>query len=150
MLETSWLDELCVPHCNISPLSSSSRSHTTASSGSSAPPPPYDTIRSNDSCAISGASSRSNFIIKDKKLETAIKSCYIEASRLQLGELLKEGNFGAVYRGRLNNHGRQNNVAVKTLKTIGDGAAFEEFMREGVLMKGKFEKLIDPHFIDVF
>ena len=50
--------------------------------------------------------------------------------------MLKEGNFGAVYRGKLNNHGHSINVAVKTMKTLGDSAAFEEFMREGVIMKG--------------
>ena len=75
--------------------------------------------------------------MKDKRLESAVKECFIQRKQLELGELLKEGNFGAVYRGRLNNHGRMINVAVKTLKQLGDRSAFEEFMREGVIMKGK-------------
>jgi len=116
--------------------SSSSRSQTTASSGGSSAPPPYDTIHSSDSgCVGSRGSSRSNFVIKDKQLQSAVRSCFIQRERLELGDLLKEGNFGAVYRGKLNNHGHSINVAVKTMKTLGDSAAFEEFMREGVIMK---------------
>ena len=75
-------------------------------------------------------------MIRDKNLQSAVASCLIQRERLEIGELIKEGNFGAVYRGNFNNHGRMVSVAVKTLKSIDDSQSFEEFMREGVLMKG--------------
>ena len=119
-------------------FSSSSRSQNTAStSNSSGPPPAYDTLNSRSSGVISDRSSgKSQFVIRDKNLQSAVASCLIQRERLEIGELIKEGNFGAVYRGNFNNHGRMVSVAVKTLKSIDDSQSFEEFMREGVLMKG--------------
>lgn len=136
-------------YCN-SYFSSSSRSHSTAlSSGSSGggPPPGYSetidrnaTLRSQDSGVLSGASSSaSNFIIRDPKLRSKLEKCLLDRNRLTIGDLIKEGNFGAVYRGTLNNHGRREMVAVKTLKVLDDNVSFEEFMKEGVLTKGKIE-----------
>lgn len=58
---------------------------------------------------------------------------------MTIGELLKEGNFGAVYKGTLINHGRQMAIAIKSLKCVTDSSSFESFMREGVLMKGNFD-----------
>ena len=51
---------------------------------------------------------------------------------------IKEGNFGAVYKGSLKTHGRKEPIAIKTLKELDDNSAFENFMKEGVLTKGKF------------
>jgi len=96
------------------------------------------TLRSQDSGVLSGASSSaSNFIIRDPKLRSKLEKCLLDRNRLQIGDLIKEGNFGAVYRGTLNNHGRREMVAVKTLKVLDDNVSFEEFMKEGVLTKGK-------------
>jgi len=94
------------------------------------------TLRSQDSGVLSGASSSaSNFIIRDPKLRSKLEKCLLDRNRLQIGDLIKEGNFGAVYRGTLNNHGRREMVAVKTLKVLDDNVSFEEFMKEGVLTK---------------
>jgi hypothetical protein len=113
-----------------------------SSSRSEGPPPPYDTLRSNVSAVRSSDSGinsgRQTFAIRDRKLANEVRSCTIQSDRLELGDLLKEGNFGAVFKGKLNNHGRKVDVAVKTLKSLSESeTAFEEFMREGVLMKGK-------------
>ena len=123
-------------------FSSSSRSHST--NGSSGPPPAYNetvgrvgTLRSQDSGLATGSnSSGSTFQIRDKKLENSIKRCLLDRGRLEVGDLIKEGNFGAVYKGYLNNHGRRELIAVKTLKVLDDNAHFEEFMKEGILTKG--------------
>jgi hypothetical protein len=67
-----------------------------------------------------------------------VKSCLIDRKKVTVGELLKEGNFGAVYKGILNNHGREQRIAIKSLKCVTDSSSFESFMREGVLMKGNY------------
>ena len=67
-----------------------------------------------------------------------VKSVLIDRKKVTRGELLKEGNFGAVYKGIFNNHGRETCIAIKSLKCVTDSSSFESFMREGVLMKGNF------------
>ena len=105
------------------------------------------TLRSQDSGVLSGASSSaSNFIIRDPKLRSKLEKCLLDRNRLQIGDLIKEGNFGAVYRGTLNNHGRREMVAVKTLKVLDDNVSFEEFMKEGVLTKGKINSCSENYF----
>ena len=106
------------------------------------------TMHSDSGIVTTGSSSGSNFQIRDKKLENSIKRCLLDRSRLEVGDLIKEGNFGAVYKGYLNNHGRRELVAVKTLKVLDDNASFEEFMKEGVLTKGIFS-IFNLHFYKV-
>ena len=116
-------------------LSSSSRSESTNMSSGSQPPSYEATITRPNAPSI--ISSEHSFHIRDPKLRDSLRKCLINPSLLKMGELIKEGNFGAVYKGTLNNHGRSEAVAVKTLKVLDDNAAFEEFMKEGILTKGK-------------
>ena len=118
--------------------SSSSRSESTNMSGGSLPPS-YDATmgRGPNAPSIISDQSLQSFQIRDPKLRESLKKCQINPKLLKVGDLIKEGNFGAVYKGVLTNHGRQEQVAVKTLKVLDDTGAFEEFMKEGILTKGK-------------
>lgn len=122
--------------------SSSSRSESTNMSGGSLPPS-YDATmgRGPNAPSIISDQSLQSFQIRDPKLRESLKKCQINPKLLKVGDLIKEGNFGAVYKGVLTNHGRQEQVAVKTLKVLDDTGAFEEFMKEGILTKGK--KILD-------
>ena len=57
----------------------------------------------------------------------------------------KFSNLKTSQKGTLTNHGRQEQVAVKTLKVLDDNGAFEEFMKEGILTKGKSDNLLPLH-----
>ena len=103
-------------------------------------PPSYDATMGRggpNAPSIISDQSLQSFQIRDPKLRESLKKCQINPKLLKVGDLIKEGNFGAVYKGILTNHGRQEQVAVKTLKVLDDTGAFEEFMKEGILTKGK-------------
>ena len=75
--------------------------------------------------------------IRDPALRAAVASCYIERNRIHLGRKIKEGNFGVVYDAKWNQSSeRTRRVAAKTLKNIESQQQLENFLKEGVMMKG--------------
>ena len=77
--------------------------------------------------------------IRDPNLRMAVSNCYIERSAVALGTLLKEGNFGMVFKSTWTmGNGEQKIVAAKTLKHIDTEVQLTNFLKEGVMMKGSF------------
>ncbi len=75
--------------------------------------------------------------IRDPALRAAVASCYIERNRIHLGRKIKEGNFGVVYDAKWNQSSeRTRRVAAKTMKNIESQQQLENFLKEGVMMKG--------------
>jgi serine/threonine protein kinase len=76
--------------------------------------------------------------IRDPALRAAVASCYIERNRIHLGRKIKEGNFGVVYDAKwIQSAERTRRVAAKTMKNIESQQQLENFLKEGVMMKGK-------------
>ena len=75
--------------------------------------------------------------IRDPGLRLAVSNCYIERSAVTLGTLIKEGNFGVVYKSSWKMaNGQEKVVAAKTLKNIESETQLMNFLKEGVMMKG--------------
>ena len=68
------------------------------SSGSQ--PPSYEATitRPHAPSITSGDQSIQSFQIRDPKLRNSLKKCLINPNLLKMGDLIKEGNFGAVYK----------------------------------------------------
>lgn len=97
----------------------------------SGPPPPYEVAQG----MLHAGNGQMK--IRDPALRAAVASCYIERNRIHLGRKIKEGNFGVVYDAKWNQSSeRTRRVAAKTMKNIESQQQLENFLKEGVMMKG--------------
>ncbi|XP_075265796.1 uncharacterized protein LOC142358239 isoform X1 [Convolutriloba macropyga] len=71
-----------------------------------------------------------------KEIKQGLSTVLIDISRLKLGEVLGEGEFGCVIKGALmENSGKVKEVAVKTIKEIMSRDELRQFIGEGIVMK---------------
>ena len=120
------------------PITAASRSANKSTSGENPyprgeRPPPYAVAQG---YLHTGNGTLPQIRIRDPNLRIKVSNCYIERNAISLGQMVKEGNFGIVYKAKWTlADGNHKIVAAKTLKHIDTETELTNFLKEGVMMK---------------